>query len=1105
MKKTVKIISIIAVSVAALILVADVARRLIPEKKAQPARTEEVKLITEEAQPSDGVCCAMENNTGWLRKSAISPDGKRIAFSYQGDIFVVSSEGGLARQLTSSAAYESDPVWAPDGKQIVFTSSREGSKDIWRIGIGGGTPARITTYQGGETPLCVTPDGKVLFSAVIGIDPKTCAFPGDPQLWSVPLEGGKPQMVFPFTVGNASVNASGDILYEDYKGYEDPLRKHHTSSVTRDIWVRKASDGSFTKLSDYIGEDRNPVFAADGDSFWWTSEREGDCFNIWRSSVSKPSECVKVSSFETHPVRNISASADGTLLASWNGSLYLIKEGAEPRKLSICVNKDNDEHQVVYRNLTSGVSALCPSWKGDELALVLHGDVYVTGVDFKATRRITNTPSQERGVSFAPDGRSLYYAAERDGNWGVWRASLKNKDDKFFSLGGEIEEELFTEAGQTCFQPMVSPDGKWVAFLRDRTELVIRSVDGKQEKSLLKGVNYSYTDGDQEFEWCPDSKHLLVTDQSDGGWNNSDIALVDIKDGKVTNLTRSGYSESNFRWALDGKAMTFCSDRAGYRSHGSWGAEYDVYAMFFDGKAYADFVLDENSDKILKALSGKKDAKKDSTLTLDLKHIEDRLVKLTPSSARLGSYILSPDGRSLYYTARQQDGTSMFKRDLKSGSVKELEKGLRGGFIADQSGKNIYMISGSSIVCMNLSNGQRKNITFSGEFEYRAREEREYIFEHTWKQVDEKFYDKNIHGLDWKAMHDNYVQFLPYIANGEDFKDMLSEMLGELNGSHTGARYYSSGSRNVAYLGVLFDENWTGEGLKIAEVLPGSRLQIVYPELKEGDIITAVNGEKIGCNALWYEVLDRQARKMLTLRIKVAKDSKLAQGVSDALNLDDEIELRLVAGGNDSDAYYTRWVRRNEEIVERLSGGRVGYVHVEGMDSPSFREVYKNALGKYRNCEALIVDTRHNGGGWLHDDLATFLNGKAYVEFRPRGQYIGTEPYSKWNKPSCVLVCEDNYSDASGFPYVYKTLGIGKIIGTPVPGTMTAVWWETQIDGATVFGIPQVTSWGLAEDRPLENLQLEPDILVYNDPQSVIDGVDKQLEAAVAEMLKEIQ
>ena len=195
---------------------------------------------------------------------------------------------------------------------------------------------------------------------------------------------------------------------------------------------------------------------------------------------------------------------------------------------------------------------------------------------------------------------------------------------------------------------------------------------------------------------------------------------------------------------------------------------------------------------------------------------------------------------------------------------------------------------------------------------------------------------------------------------------------------------------------------------------------------------------------------------------------------------------------------------RREEMVEKLSGGRIGYVHVEGMDSPSFREVYSNALGKYRTCEALIVDTRHNGGGWLHDDLATFLDGKAYIEFKPRGQYIGTEPYSKWTKPSCVLVCEDNYSDASGFPYTYRTLGIGKLIGTPVPGTMTAVWWETQINSSIVFGIPEVGSWGIKEGRFLENYQLEPDILVNNDPASVLEGKDQQLEAAVKEMLRQV-
>ena len=150
------------------------------------------------------------------------------------------------------------------------------------------------------------------------------------------------------------------------------------------------------------------------------------------------------------------------------------------------------------------------------------------------------------------------------------------------------------------------------------------------------------------------------------------------------------------------------------------------------------------------------------------------------------------------------------------------------------------------------------------------------------------------------------------------------------------------------------------------------------------------------------------------------------------------------------------------------------------------------------------MDTRHNGGGWLHDDLATFLSGKAYIDFAPRGQYIGTEPYSKWNKPSCVLVCEDNYSDASGFPFVYKQLGIGKLIGAPVPGTMTAVWWETQIDPTLVFGIPEVTSLSHEDGSVLENQQIEPDIYVTNPPASVLKGEDKQIEAAVSELLKQL-
>ena len=223
------------------------------------------------------------------------------------------------------------------------------------------------------------------------------------------------------------------------------------------------------------------------------------------------------------------------------------------------------------------------------------------------------------------------------------------------------------------------------------------------------------------------------------------------------------------------------------------------------------------------------------------------------------------------------------------------------------------------------------------------------------------------------------------------------------------------------------------------------------------------------------------------------------------LTINKKENVFVIPSYTDQVQLYRRWVRRNEEMVEKLSGGRIGYVHVQGMNSESFREVYSNLLGKYRTCDAVIVDTRHNGGGWLHDDLATLLSGKEYIRYTPRGQYIGSDPYSKWNKPSCVLIGEDNYSDASGFPYVYKTLGIGKLIGAPVPGTMTAVWWENQVDPSLVFGIPQVGALGVKEGRWLENMQIEPDILVYNDPASSLRGEDKQIEAAVRELLKEVE
>ena len=235
-----------------------------------------------------------QESPSWIRHSAISPDGKTLAFSYKGDIFTVSASGGEARQLTSNRAYESDPIWTPDGQFIVFSSTREDSKDIFVSPREGGQPRRLTTLPGGETPLAVTADGQVYFSwsdSSLQV-PDFDGFPGYPGVYRTDLQGREPELVTPLTLAAMSFNAAGDLLYEDWKGYEDPLRKHHTSSVTRDIWLYKPArtgvidaQGSFRKLSTYEGEDRNPVFAADGDSFYFLSERDGKTSNIYRSSL----------------------------------------------------------------------------------------------------------------------------------------------------------------------------------------------------------------------------------------------------------------------------------------------------------------------------------------------------------------------------------------------------------------------------------------------------------------------------------------------------------------------------------------------------------------------------------------------------------------------------------------------------------------------------------------------------------------------------------------------------------------------------------------------------------------------------------------------------
>lgn len=1057
----------------------------------------------------------------WLRNSAISPDGNTIAFTYKGDIYTVGAKGGSARQITSNSAYDSEPVWSPDGSKIAFSSTREGSSDIYVVDAKGGTPRRITTHSGSESPRAWLNDSTILFNADIMPSRVDLNAPFALQTYTVGIGKDKPtrpELFLSLQTTAMSVDpATGAILYEDRKGYENVWRKHERSSSTGDVILYR--DGKFERQTTFDGNDRNPVWTGSDGSYAYLSEEDGT-LNVYAAKVGSK-EKRQLTKFTKHPVRSLSASADGKTMAfSWDGELYTLRPGSEPVKIEVDITADDYATDVQKSIRRSGATAFDVAPSGEEIAFVLRGDVYVTSVKYNTTKQITNTPAQERCVSFSADGRTLVYDSERDGIWQLFTSKIKNDSEKNFTYATEIVEEPLYKSEKTAQQPVFSPDGKKVAFLEDRTTLRVIDPASKEVHTALDGkYNYSYSDGDISFEWSPDSRWFLIDYIGNGGWNNTDIALVS-EDGKtVVDLTESGYSDYNAKWALGGKAITYSTGRFGMKSHGSWGNQSDILFMALDGEAWDKMRMteeeadladkakeeadkekaekdDKKDKKDKKSKKGKKDESKDETeaLVFDTANRRYRMMRLTGPSGMIGDYFLSPKGDKLYYVAQATDGeTNLYEKDLRKDEVKVLAGDIYGGIVPDKKGENIFAVSGSGIKKIDLASGSAKAVEFEAPYDRRPASEREYIYDHAWQQVKDKFYDEKLHGVDWEAYGEHYRKFLPYISNNTDFAILLSEILGELNASHTGGRYYGGGaSMSTASLGAYFDPSYGGDGLLIAEVIARGPLSTKAADIAAGDIITSIDGTPVLKDMDYFPLLEGKSGKKTRLGIRKASGEEKS------------VEIKPISQGRLGSLIYDRWVERNEAFVDSISGGRIGYVHIQGMDSPSFRTIYDRLLGKYRNCDAVVVDTRFNGGGWLHNDVAQLLSGKEYVRFTPRGQYIGSEPFSQWTKPSVMLVNEANYSDAYGTPYTYQALKIGDLVGAPVPGTMTAVWWETQIDPTIVFGIPQVTSLDM-KGEALENKQLIPEVIIYNTPADIVSGNDAQLRGAVEVLLKKTQ
>jgi tricorn protease len=1048
-------------------------------------------LLAPGIAPQDG------DEASWLRYPAISPDGSTVAFTYQGDLWRVPARGGDAVRLTVHPAHDYRPVWSPDGEWLAFASDRYGNFDVFVMPARGGEARRLTWHSANETPFAFTPDGThVIFGASRLDDHRNRQFPSGnlPELYQVPVEGGRAIQLLTIPAEDIATSADGRlVLYHDKKGGEDEWRKYHTSSITRDVWVWDREADGHTRLTSFEGEDRSPVLAPGASEFHYLSEASGS-YNVWRMPLAGGTP-VQVTRLAGAPVRFLSGARDGTLAFGHDGLIYTLAPGtSEPRHVPVRIAADRRANDERVLPVSGGLNELAVSPSGKEIAFTFRGEVFVASVEAGTTKRITTTPEREVGVAFADEGKSLLYASERDGRWGIWEARrVRESEEPHFFASTLIDERPVLVNDRQNFQPVPSPDGTRLAFIEDYHNLRVLDRASGRVVTLLTEDHIFGTGPGMQFEWSPDGNWILFT-YSVPGRAPREIGVVrtDGSDEPI-NLTQSGFMDTSAQWILGGRGMVWRSNREGLRSYQATGrTEGDVFAMFFTQDAWDEFRL--TKEEVALVREGREDGDTATVpIAYDFDRARDRRIRLTIHSSSLGDFLVSKDGETLYYLTRFERGLNLWSTNLRTQESREVLSlnANQASLHWDKDKEKIFLLSNGSASVVNPTGWSRTNIPVRGEMRVSGQAERAFMFDQAWRRVQDTFYTRTFHGADWDAVRGMYEKFLPHIGNNHEFAELLSEMLGELNVSHSGARYASSdpGDDATASLGIFYDQSEATAGLRVTEVLAGGPLDRAGMDVRPGAVIVAIDGTQLTPDVEPARLLNRKAGERVLVRVRdpngTARDL-----VVQPITQQEEGRLR-----------YDRWVEMNRREVEERSGGRLGYVHVQGMNDRAFRSTYEEVMGRYAGREGIVVDIRFNPGGDLVADLEMFFSGRRFFDYTTDDRSSGFEPSFRWTRPTVALAGEGNYSDGHCFAWAYQEMGIGPLIGMPVPGTCTFGGGLGMLDGLRI-GVPARGVKDATTGRFLENWQTEPDIRVENPPGIVDRGRDPQLERAVEELLR---
>ncbi|MGD8427309.1 MAG: S41 family peptidase, partial [Balneolaceae bacterium] len=1036
----------------------------------------------------------------FARFPSISPNGSAITFSYQGDIWRVPINGGRAWRMTLHEAYDTRPQWSPDGSKIAFISDRNGNNDVFVMNADGSKIKQLTYHSASDELTGWAPDNRVIFTTNRTYN----QVEWEPEIQLVSSEGGTPTRFFDSFGLMAAMSPNGRYLVF-VRGYNREYRKRYRGSANKDLWVYDTQNKTYRQLTDFMGNDMYPRFAGNNE-LYFTSERDST-LNIYKTSFSNDGRIgnlQQLTNLKNDGVRYFDVSNDGNYIVfeSQTG-IYTFREGETPQKLDINVSHDRRFDNIERKTFTEDAEEFAVSPSGDWLAFVENGEIFIKHNNPKKNRsvKLTDSPYRDLDVTFLNDS-TILFASDRNGQYDLFALeSASGKKDLFESL--QFKTIRLTETQQAERHPILSPDGKKVAFNRGRGQLIVSDINGRDrlgKETILLDTGWAEADG---IAWSPDSKWLAYS-LPDLDFN-TEIYIQPADNSKdPVNISKHPRPDTDPVWSPDGSKLAFLSSRNN--------GDDDVWFAWLNKRDWQRTKLDwEKSEKPIH-LSPEDTVGVDVDINFD--GLYKRLQQVTSLPGNESDIAISKDGQTFFFVVNRDSRQNydadqdLYQAKWDGTETKALTQGGVAPYNVRLNSKlnALYLMQkGGKMGRFNLEKNDLENMPFTAKMAINHKEQRNQIFEEAWRKLDINFYDPNFHGQNWNALHDHYKPWAMAASSDQDFQDVMNMMLGELNSSHMG--FYGSEraetqDMHTGLLGVEVEP--VDNGVRVTHVIPNSPADREVSKLYAGDVITSVDGKSVAKTDNFFQLLEDKVDTPTMLNVRNAKGKNREVVIEPTRSLKEEL--------------YNEWVQERKDLTEKYSNGRLGYLHIQGMNWPSFERFERELTATGEGKDGIIIDVRYNGGGWTTDYLLTVLNYRQHAYTIPRGATNNLQkdhtnfrsyypfgerlPFATWTGPSIALANQNSYSNAEIFAHAYKTLDYGTLVGEPTFGAVISTG-GARLMGDSFVRLPFRGWYVKATDKNMEHGPAIPDIEIENAPNYRTRG-DAQLQRAVKELLNQI-